>query len=360
MPSQPQSLSILHLALGRRMRGGERQVRLLHEGLLDRGMRSLLVVRKGSALAIADVAHREILPWRGEWDLAGLWHLAGVCRRERPQCIHCHDNHAFNHGIIAGALLGIPVLVTRRVLFSSNISPFDKWKFERCAKVVAVSSAVAEECRKMADEDKIEIVHSAVMWEPSGLAVREARSALGIPETCFSIGTVGHFTSEKNVRLIEYLADRLYQERPSARIVCVGPMELKIARLLSRCSNVITPGLMEKAADYYAAFNLYMSTSRKEGLGTALLDAIVRDIPAIATNAGGTIDLFPQGWNLAPYGDSEQFARMAIDAIDNYRAAQDRAALAGKRAREMFSHGRLVDKMIQIYTEISLRKAATA
>ena len=78
--------------------------------------------------------------------------------------------------------------------------------------------------------------------------------------------------------------------------MCIGKADFRGMQLPDNFF-AITP--KPNAVSFYNAFDLYISTSTREGLGSALIDAVVRDIPAVATDAGGTRDIFPEHRPLA-------------------------------------------------------------
>jgi glycosyltransferase involved in cell wall biosynthesis len=287
--------------------------------------------------------------------------LIHVCRSNGASIIHCHDSHALSHGAIVGKSLRIPVVYTRRVIFPLHGNFFSQWKYGKCAKVIAVSNAVAEQCRAVVPQEKIAVIPDGVDWNRAIVSRREARQALGIPEEAFVIGSVGHFTAEKNLQLLLALANNFQKTNPNVRIVCIGPTDI---HKKSIPGNMLCTGLKPDAVTYYNAFDAYVSTSTQEGLGSALLDAVVRDIPAVAVDAGGTRDIFPEGWPLVAATDQEGFIKAVTAVVENPEEARRRAEICGKRAREIFSVESMVGKTMAIYeiapAKTACRDAATA
>ena len=351
----PNNFSILHFSTGKSLRGGERQAMFLHDGLLKKGFKSLLVCKAAGVLSRQNIAHMQSVPWNGEGDPFGFIKFHHQCKKASPNIIHCHDAHALFHGSIIGHLLHVPVVYTRRVLFSLHNNFISKWKYAHCNALIAVSNAVAQQCGALMPGEKIHIVHDGVDYNVPMLSRRESRIALGVPEDCFAIGTVGHFTCEKNISLVVSLAKALQDKYPRVKIVCIGPADFQTDSLPN---NFIPVGFKPDAATYYNAFDLYLSSSLREGLGSALIDAVVRDIPVIAIDAGGTPDIFPEAWPLVPENSPELFIGAAVQAIDNFKKAKSDALLCGKRARDLFSVDSMVDGVILVYRHIVKRESA--
>jgi glycosyltransferase involved in cell wall biosynthesis len=351
----PAMVSVLHLSTGKSLRGGERQVMLLHNGLLKKGIKSFLVCNAASELSKQNIARIQSVPWHGEADPFGLLRFYYHCKKAAPEKIHCHDAHALFHGSIIGALLGVPIVYTRRVLFSLHDNFISKWKYAHCEALITVSNAVAGQFDAYLPPEKIHVVHDGVDWNTPMLSRREARNALGVPENCRIIGAVGHFTREKNLPLVLKLAQALRDKYPHVKIVCIGPADFQTGSLPD---NIVRAGYKTDAASYYSAFDLYISSSKREGLGSALIDAVVRNIPAIALDAGGTRDIFPEAWPLVPENTPGLFIAAVIQAIDNFETAKSDALICGKRARDIFSVDSMVDGTLRVYRQILRGKHA--
>lgn len=334
------------------MRGGERQVLLLHEGLLKRGIKSTLVCRKGTELAARKIENKIPMSWFGEWDIAAFFNFIRICKINRPTHIHCHDAHALAHATAAGALLSVPVVYTRRVIFPIGASRFSRKKYSSCAAIIAVSEAVAERCVAVAPSSRVFIIGDGVDLSSTMLSRHEARKRLGLSDDMFVAGTVAHFTREKDFTLVFYCASRLEAENDNIRIVCIGPYDQGKKHRQTVPESLVLTGPLDNAVQYYSAFDAYISTSSREGLGSALLDAVIRDIPAVAVDAEGTRDLFPANWPLSKRNDYDGFSESVLKMINNYKAAQHDAALCGRRARGTFSADLVIDKTMEVYRAV--------
>ena len=110
------------------MRGGQWQSLALHEGLLARGVDSLLFARPDSPLS-ATAATRN-LPVR-PLSFLEVWRES-----RRANVVHAHDAHSHTIAALAGAA---PLVVSRRVAFPIKQSGLSVWKYKRAALFLAVS-----------------------------------------------------------------------------------------------------------------------------------------------------------------------------------------------------------------------------
>ena len=94
-------MKILHVDLGKEMRGGQYQVLLLMEAFAKRGHRQMLLAHRGSPLEKAAAARGlETTPSfpAEDWDV-----------------IHAHDAHGHTRAALRGG--STPLVVSRRVAF---------------------------------------------------------------------------------------------------------------------------------------------------------------------------------------------------------------------------------------------------
>ncbi len=145
-------MHILHIDLGREMRGGQRQVLMLMQGLREIGHSSELLARAGSPLyQAAEALHFAVEP-------ASFKSL--MARSRRADLVHAHD--ARSHAFAAMASLQ-PFVVSRRVAFLPSRSLLSKWKYQRAKRFLAVSEFVAGELRRAGvPAGKIDVVYDGV------------------------------------------------------------------------------------------------------------------------------------------------------------------------------------------------------
>lgn len=289
----------------------------------------------------------------GRADVFGFYRILKKCRELSPALIHCHDSHSLAVGSRIGAILGVPIVMTRRVLFPIRHNLFNMRKYSRCSHVVAVSEAVARECRALADDLPVSVIHSGVKLECEDYDRLQSRRMLGVGENCFAIGTVCHFTGEKNFDLVLTLAQRLSRDGNDVKVVCVGPMGKRDTQRAKKCGNLIAAGHLSGAARYYRAFDAYVSAAVSEGLGTALVDAVVRDIPSVALDSGGARDIFPEGSPfLVDSGDTEAFLQAVERLVHEPEECRKSACQIGILARKEFDVSKMTRRNLAIYEKV--------
>jgi glycosyltransferase involved in cell wall biosynthesis len=106
-------------------------------------------------------------------------------------------------------------------------------------------------------------------------------------------------------------------------------------------------------------FDIFVSTSRREGLGIFCLEAMARRKPVVAFGVGGVFQYLRDGANgiLVPEIDSEALA----DGIERLVERPDLRQRFGEKAlqtvKERFSVERSIDATLEFYAQVLERTA---
>ena len=342
--SESSKLHVVHINTERTWRGGEQQVFSLVKGLAARGHRNTVVVRRNSALAEKMKAlNVETIPVSpiGEWNFIEAHFLNRWIKKNKPALLHAHTAHAVALAALATLGTSVPFVLTRRVDFHLSSNPFSKWKYGRAAKVIAISEAV----KKILIEDGIPSERIVVV--PSGIDVERVanvkpvpRREIGVPEEFFLIGQVAALADHKDQPTFLRAMVEIRKEFPTARAVIVGDGPLRASherlhRKLGLGNAVQFLGFKENSLSYLAAFDVFCLSSKEEGLGTSLIDAMALRVPVVATTAGGIREIVtePAEGLLVPPQNPMLLAQALAAVIRDKAAAKARAEAAYKKSQ---------------------------
>jgi glycosyltransferase involved in cell wall biosynthesis len=118
----------------------------------------------------------------------------------------------------------------------------------------------------------------------------ELRRDAGAGETDFLVGGVGRLSRGKG---FDVLIEAFRQAAlPQARLVIVGDgrQRSRLARLAAGLPVVFT-GFRDDAKDWFQAFDLFVSASRREPFGRVIIEALDAGTPVVATDADGPHDI---------------------------------------------------------------------
>jgi glycosyltransferase involved in cell wall biosynthesis len=347
--------TVVHVASGREWRGGQRQVWLLARELQRGGLTNQVVVtgagtELGFRLRQEGVRVHEA-PWRIGLDPRVLLPIIQEIRGGGA-LLHAHDAHAVTLAGLCSLVSRVPMVATRRVDFHLRRPGF----WGRAARIIAISAAVAD----VLSEDGIQL--ERVVMVHSGIDLEAARQAeplgirewLGLPQETMLACTVGALVPHKDHVTLLHAARRVASRFPALHWIIAGEGELRpvlewLTSELDLTSRVHFLGQVAHPLRVIADADLYVMSSREEGLGTSVLDAMARGIPVASTSAGGLPEMLHDGAGiLVPPRNPEALAG-AVERIlalpELRRSLVERAS----RAVERFSADRMAAEVRSVY-----------
>lgn len=236
--------------------------------------------------------------------------LVRLFRREKFDVVQTHLQHANILGALAGAVAGVPVIATLHStkahvqgFFHSPRQWVDRFLLRHVVKrVVAVGYSVSQAHQSRLSGRKIDIIPNAIGEIPAlASADRERlrRKLLGSDDGVLIL-TVGRLTIDKGYHDLIAAFSRIAHQHPQARLVIVGDGELRAdldkAAADSGLQNRISLlGPRTDVPDLLAASDMYVSSSHREGLSLALMEAMAAGLPIVATRVGDTEYLLRDG-----------------------------------------------------------------
>ena len=366
---------VLHLDDGREWRGGQHQVLLLMLELAAMRVPQRLLTPQGSPLG-ARARERGIevdtVRFRGELDWSSARQIADIAREFDANLLHAHTAHAHTHGLRARRSLGdgVRLVTTRRVDFPVARGGIGGYFSRR--KYLAEDQfyiAISEGVREVLQAGgvapgRISVVHSGVPAIPADQAwARErVRELLGIPSEQVAIVAVGALTDHKGHRWLIEAMPAVTRSVPHAVLHILGDGELRadLERQLADLkleAAVRLHGNVEDARLKLAGFDLHVSSSHMEGLGTANIDAMLAGLPVVAAAAGGVTDLVNDGrtGRLVPPRDPQALAGAIIAALTEADETRRMAQAAQRHVVEHFSARSMAEGTLAVYRRLLAR-----
>lgn len=187
---------------------------------------------------------------------------------------------------------------------------------------------------------------------------RGKRSDLGLPEDGFVVGCVGRLAPEKGHAVLLEAAALVLRRFPQVRFLIVGGGQLehqlkRYAQRLSIEKQLTFTGPRRDVEELLGVMDLYVSSSIREALPMALLEAMAASLPVVATRVSGNAELIEDGITgcLVPPSSPECLA----DAISLLVPDPSRAAAMGERARSCVTDVFSIEKVARLHADLYTR-----
>ena len=355
-------LRILYLDTETFWRGGQEQLFSLMMGIRERGHGVELAVPPRSALARrareADITTHDFSQ-RSELSLQAVWRLARILRRRRVDMLHCNTPRPILAGKLAALLSGVSILVaSRRVNFPLR-SRFSRLKYNCCLdRVVTVSESI----RQTLVQGGICSERVTVIYEGVDLQAIDGDSPTSVlPEgPGLVVGIVAHLSPEKGHVTVLKAAARLRERFPDVRYVFVGggvrrQALQERARTLNVADRVLFTGFREDSDAMMREFDVFCLASLSEGLSSAILAAMARSLPVVATRVGGIPELVAEGRTglLVPPGRPDKLADALARVLSSASMRRRMREAGRRRVGEHFTLDNKLNQTEQLYLELA-------
>ncbi|HYF39092.1 MAG TPA: glycosyltransferase [Gemmatimonadales bacterium] len=344
---------VVHVASGREWRGGQRQVWLLARELRRQGIPQTVVT--GSDSELARRLRESGITVRGAAWTVGLDPrvIPAILRSVHPPALlHAHDAHAFTLAGISSVLTRVPLVVTRRVDFA--VSKRNRF-WRRADKVIAISEAVANVLvRGGVPRNRIVVIHSGISLELTRRAAPLGiRGRLNLPCQSRIATNVAALVGHKDHATLLHAAKLLQPRFRDLHWVVAGEGELRSAletqvhTLGLDCVHLL--GHVPEPERLITDSDLFVMSSREEGLGTSVLEAMALGIPVASTAAGGLPEMLDQGAGLlVPPGDPAALADAVARILEDEALRKLLVERASSRVQH-FTDRRMAEEVAQVY-----------
>lgn len=322
---------------------------------------------------------RGISPWR---DLRALWRVIGVLRRVRPQIVNAGTPKAGMLVMLAAWFCAVPTRIytihglrfeTVNGLLGWLLFVLEKVSCTMATHVVCVGPGLHSLVRqyRLCSENKTRVLGPGTangidlnIFSPTATTVESGvalRARLGISPDALVIGFVGRLVRDKGMEELILAWRELRQRFSTAVLLLVGdheagdPIAASERALLASDERVYQIAFTSEVITCYAAMDLLVLPSYREGLPTVLLEAAAMELPVVATRIPGCSDVVEDEKTgfLVPLRDTHAL----INAIARYLADPTLRVAHGKAARasvsEKFDRYKIWNAIGKFYHEVA-------
>lgn len=359
-------MKIAIVVTGLKTGGAERQVCDLADALARKGHSVRVIsLTAGAELMPSDpsVEVREISASKA-WGAAKIVFGLKRCLDEfSPDVIHSHLAHAIILTRVLRPWIKSPVLVCTAHSTNEN-GWYWKWLYRLTDRFCDLTTNVSH-AGVRAFVDKGAVLSGRIRCIYNGLdtarftynrAAREKiRASLGLSESQVLVVNIARFTPAKDHCTLIKAFDEFCLQNLDAHLAMVGSGELKdfVQSVRDQSENslrihVIPP--TAAVADWLSAADVFMLSSRWEGFGLVLAEAMLVGCPLVSTRVGGTDEVVGDIWPMCDPGEPRQLA-MALQSVVDLAQSEKSARVAAARNRisSLFSMNAISEEWINTY-----------
>ncbi|HEX4863223.1 MAG TPA: glycosyltransferase family 4 protein [Acidimicrobiales bacterium] len=315
-------------------------------------------------------------------DLLAAQELYRLFRQLRPDIVHTHNPKPGVYGRIAARAARVPAVVnTVHGLYATSDDRIGRRAVVYALERVAASCSDAELVQNPEDIEtlaSLRVPRSRLTLLGNGVdldrfrRLRESdqtrkriRSEIGVGEDEVVVGAIGRLVWEKGYAELFAAAAALREDAPGVRVVVVGPEEPGKADAIrasdiakAEAAGVQFLGYRSDVDDVYAALDIYVLASYREGFPRSAMEAAAMGLPIVATDIRGCRQVVDDGLTgllvppRASHALTRAIARLAAD--DGMRRSMGERARV--KAEAEFDQRRVIGITLDVYAELLARK----
>jgi sugar transferase (PEP-CTERM/EpsH1 system associated) len=278
--------------------------------------------------------------------------LARLFRRLKADVVHTHNTNPLLYAVPAAHLAGVPVTVHTRHGHGRQASRRRALAWRMVASMTGQVVCVSRDCEDLSRKEGVPPGRLCTIRN----GIDTQRFDFVGPADGGPAVMVGRLSPEKDVESLVRATALVARDQPNFRLEVAGGGPL-LADLRQRAGDlglgrqVRFLGEVREVPSLLARAALFVMPSLREGISLAILEAMARGLPVIATRVGGNPEVIADGETglLVPPRDPQALAR-ALAALGRDPERARRLGAAGRlRVERHFDVRRMVAKYEQLY-----------
>ena len=293
-------------------------------------------------------------------DFLVLRGIVKLIKERKIDIIHTHNYKSDLLGLLAARITGIKCLITphgyddpenTKLRFYNSI---DKRILRYADALAPLSPQLLEEC------DKANVEKTKIRFIQNGVDLTEVdaiRNSVSKSESeTKKIGYIGQFISRKNIYDIIDIFKRLCDIMPKLELYLIGDGEERgnLEKYADGNTKIKFLGFRSDRLELLRQLDLFLMTSKLEGIPRCLMEASAMGVPIAAYNIPGVDKLIAHGETglLADYKDLQQMVEHSKCLLTNISLRNRIISNARANIEKNFSSKRMASEYIDLYQSL--------
>jgi glycosyltransferase involved in cell wall biosynthesis len=282
--------------------------------------------------------------------------LARLFRQLKPDVVHASGAEANFHALPAAYLAGVKKRFGEEIGFpahSAKARMMFRLVYRFCSKLVCISKAVAEKVVALKEVDELK---TSVVYNP--IVLSTVMPAADKMPGRFVFATVCRLTAVKNLQALLRVFAKLQKHSPNVFLYIAGDGPemnslVQLAAALGIKEHVCFTGFLPDAYTVLCKADVFILPSFSEGLGNAVMEAMLAGLPCIVSGVGGAAELVSpgySGWLINPLSEDDIYAKMLEASTTSTLGLQQMGSQGSAFIKQNFSIGNHWHLLMKLYT----------
>ncbi len=301
------------------------------------------------------------------FNFAHISEILLLVKKYHIDILHCHGYKANFLGLISAKLCKTPAITTIHGWTQTNLKLklyklLDILIIRLFSKIIVVSKTLKSEIIKTGvSERKIQVISNGINLSKFDSAnnPKTLKDNLAIPLHYKVIGIVGRLDREKGHIYFLRAAKFILSEYSDVYFLIIGdgPLRHDLEALVNKMNiknNVIFTGYQENPMDFLSLLDIFVISSKNEGLPLALLEAMAMKKAVVAFGVGAIPDILKNDLSgiIVKPGDWHELATNILNLIKNDKKRSIFGEVCRKIVEEEYTDSRMVTSLEKIYENL--------
>jgi len=299
------------------------------------------------------------LPFHHEADLITLFCLISIIKKHRIRLLIPTKRKDYALAGIASRFCGVKNVLRLGIVRDLKGKWIYRLVYDRlCDGIVVNAHSIKQMLLRSGflKPEKIQVIYNGI--DPDKVMQDAGEKVAFESHFPFLVSFLGELSARKGVdTLLRGFA--LFADGIKCGLIIIGDGSEKeslkgLAYELGIAHRVMFLGFRSNPYPFISQSDIFVTTSRNEGLSNALVEAMILKKPVISTRAGGVEEILRHRENgyLIPVNHPEELARALTELFADFKLRQHIAQAGWRSAVERFSLERMKSELIRYFSRV--------